>query len=278
LPDAGAVAQEYDLIVTGSTWCEDILRSHGVRNVATVFQGVDPSLFHPAPRAGTMQGRFAVYSGGKLERRKGQDLLLQAFRIFAARHSEAVLVTSWHSPWPVTALTVNENESLAPLCLTSEGRLDASGWAAANGIAEDQFIDLGMIPNHLIGRVLREMDVAVFPNRCEGGTNLVAMECMACGVPTILADCAGQRDLVATGAPYALDQLKPAARVAFGTDGWGECNVEQIVFLLEQVYTDRAEARRRGQACAEAMQHWSWRNQISKLHSVLTPLGVRAAA
>jgi hypothetical protein len=36
-------------------------------------------------------------------------------------------------------------------------------------------------------QILREIDVAVVPNRFEGGTNLVAMECMACGMPVILS-------------------------------------------------------------------------------------------
>jgi glycosyltransferase involved in cell wall biosynthesis len=112
LADAAAVAAEYDLLIAGSSWGEAVLRARGVRNVATVFQGVDPSLFHPAPRAGTLDGRFAVFSGGKLERRKGQDLVVLAFRAFAERHKNAVLVTSWHSPWPIAALTVNQNVSI----------------------------------------------------------------------------------------------------------------------------------------------------------------------
>jgi glycosyltransferase involved in cell wall biosynthesis len=39
-------------------------------------------------------------------------------------------------------------------------------------------------------------DIAVFPNRAEGGTNLVAMECIASGIPTILNPETGQRDLL----------------------------------------------------------------------------------
>ena len=150
LPDAAKIAREYDLLVAGSTWCAEVLRGHGVTNVATVLQGVDPSLFHPAPRAGSLDGRFAVFSGGKLERRKAQDLVLLAFAAFAARHPDAVLVTSWHSPWPVTALTVNANPAIAPVRLTSEGRLDPPAWAAANGVHAEQFIDLGVVPNHLM--------------------------------------------------------------------------------------------------------------------------------
>jgi glycosyltransferase involved in cell wall biosynthesis len=278
LPDAMAIANEYDLIVTGSTWCEAVLRARGVHNVSTVLQGIDPSLFHPAPRAGSLASRFAVFSGGKMERRKAQDIVLLAFRIFAARHQDAVLVTSWHSPWPIAALTMNANSAVTAIELTQQGQLDPTAWAVANGISPNQFIDLGVVPNHLMARVLWEMDVALFPNRCEGGTNLVAMESMACGVPAIIADNTGQRDLIATGAPYPLSHQGKVLRADGGTDGWGECDVEEVVAALEHVYTHREEACQRGLAGARAMQDWSWRNQIGRLHTVLTPVPQRAMA
>ena len=44
--------------------------------------------------------------------------------------------------------------------------------------------------------VLREVDVAVFPNRCEGGTNLVAMEALASGLTCILSKNTGHLDLI----------------------------------------------------------------------------------
>ena len=278
LPDAAAMAAEYDLIVTGSSWCEAVLRDKGARNVATVLQGIDPSLFHPAPRAGTLEGRFAVFNGGKVERRKGQDLVLLAFRAFASRHPDAVLVTSWHSPWPIAALTVNANPAIEPIQLTAEGRIDAAAWAAANGVRPEQFIDLGTVPNHLMARVLREMAVAVFPNRCEGGTNLVAMESMACGVPTIVADATGQRDLVDTGGPFPLRRQRPATPHDAATLGWGESDIDEIVEALEYVYTHRELAARRGRAGAGAMAALNWRTQIGRLHAVLDPLGADGAA
>jgi glycosyltransferase involved in cell wall biosynthesis len=273
LPDAAAMAAEYDMIVTGSSWGEAVLRERGARNVTTVLQGIDPSVFHPAPRAGTLEGRFAVFNGGKVERRKGQDLVLLAFRAFAARHPDAVLVTSWHSPWPITALTVNANPAIEPIQLTAEGRLNVAGWAAVNGVKAEQFIDLGVVPNHLMARVLREMDVAVFPNRCEGGTNLVAMESMACGVPTIVADTTGQRDLVNTGAPYPLRRQHPATPHDAATQGWGESDIDEIVEALEYIYANRERAAERGAAAAQAMAALNWRSQIGRLHAAVGMLG-----
>ena len=47
--------------------------------------------------------------------------------------------------------------------------------------------------------LLKQADLAVFPNRCEGGTNLVAMEAIACGVPTVLSANSGHLDLLRPG-------------------------------------------------------------------------------
>jgi len=273
LPQAVDVSRQYSVIIAGSTWCEDILRGKGVDNVTTVIQGVDPALFHPAPSAELFEDRFVIFSGGKLEHRKAQDLVVLAFRAFAERHMEALLVTAWHSPWPFTALTVNGNPLIQPIGLLEDGRADSAGWIAANGIDPEQFIDVGSVPNHQMPRILREMDVALFPNRCEGGTNLVAMECMACGIPTILSDNTGHQDLIRTGGTFALTRQTTVSDPHKGTEGWGESNIEEIVEMLEAVWRDRAAASDRARIGAAAMADSSWRRQIGKLHDSLVAFG-----
>ena len=47
------------------------------------------------------------------------------------------------------------------------------------------------MPKYLISS-----DTALFPNRCESGTNLVAMEAMAAGIPVILSNNSGHLDLI----------------------------------------------------------------------------------
>ena len=51
-------------------------------------------------------------------------------------------------------------------------------------------------PPELQRELYRNTDVGVFPNRCEGGTNLVLMEYMACGKPVIASCTSGHRDIV----------------------------------------------------------------------------------
>jgi glycosyltransferase involved in cell wall biosynthesis len=203
--DAVERAKSYDLIITGSRWNEEVLRSHGVNNVCTILQGVERSLFHPAPKRGLYQDKFLIFSGGKAEPRKGQDIVAKAFRIFAERHPDAMLVTAWHSPWPQ---------------LRDGMGLDLSDLA-------DRVIDVGALPNMLMAQIYRECDVTLFPNRAEGGTNLVAMECIACGLPTILSANTGHMDLLDRGAGYPLKQQRINAA------GWGESDLEEVVETLE---------------------------------------------
>ena len=70
-------SDKFDVIVTGSKWCEEVLRNHGINRVTTIIQGIDPQLFNPAHNEKELfKDRFVVFSGGKFEFRKGQDICL----------------------------------------------------------------------------------------------------------------------------------------------------------------------------------------------------------
>ncbi len=262
-------ASRYPLIIAGSTWNRDVLVGLGVHHVEVVIQGVDTTHFHPAPKTGLFADRFLVFSGGKLERRKGQDLVVQAFRAFARRHREALLVTAWSSPWPELARSLNANPALQPLRLRHDGRVDALAWTNANGIPARQVLHLGMVPNAQMPRILREVDVALFPNRAEGGTNLVAMECMACGIPTVLSANTGHRDLIRGDNCFPLERQGniPDPRC----QGWGESDVDEIVEALETVYGNRTQAQMRGRRGAEIMAGLTWGRQLDKLAEFIRP-------
>ncbi len=267
--DSRERAKAYPLIVVGSSWNRTVLDGAGIGPTVRVFQGIDQTAFHPAPKAGWFGDRFAVFSGGKLEYRKGQDLVLKAFRVFAGRHPDAVLVTAWASPWPGAARSLNADPTLAPVAFRPNGTLDLPAWAAANGVAPDQFIDLGILPNSAIPRLYREMDVGLFPNRCEGGTNLVAMECMACGVPVILSRNTGHLDLIAPDRCFPLEQQS-----SIDGDhrlGWGESDVEEIVETLEAVRRDRADSLGRAARGAAFMSSMTWADTARQLAAVIEP-------
>ena len=144
--------------------------------------------------------------------------------------------------------------------------MDVGAWTAASGIPADQFLDLGLVPNAAMPAVLHEMDVALFPNRCEGGTNLVAMECLACAVPTILSRNTGHLDLTDLGLGYPLSTQRPLAGFE---EGWGESDIEEIVAALEAVHADRDAARARALKDAETALQLTWARTAAQMKTVV---------
>jgi glycosyltransferase involved in cell wall biosynthesis len=142
------------------------------------------------------------------------------------------------------------------------------------GLPADAVFDLGAVPQPKMPAILRDMDAAVFPNRCECGTYLVAMECMACGVPTVLSANTGHLDLTEPDNCYALSRQRPVdpgkASVA-GAEGWGESDIEEIVEQLEAIYGNRGEALRRGARGAATLARLTWARQINALKTTILP-------
>jgi glycosyltransferase involved in cell wall biosynthesis len=275
-PDARERARQYPLIVAGSRWNRDILVANCIGPVTTVMQGVDTTYFHPAPRRGLFRDKFVVFSGGKLEMRKGQDLAVQAFRIFAQHHPDALLLTAWSSPWARLAASLCGNRALVPVKFLADQTVDAWSWTSENGIRPEQVFHLGAVPHIHMARILREVDVAVFPNRAEGGTNLVAMESMACGVPAILSANTGHLDLIQDGNCYPLLHQMPIEGADF--EEWGESDVDEIVAALEFAYANRADAARRGARGSEFISQFTWAAQLGQLAEVLRPYANREPA
>ncbi len=276
-PDAIARGRQFDMIAAGSKWNEDILRAAGLTNTYSLPQGIDPTRFHPGPKSGLLGDRFVVFSGGKLEYRKGQDIVVAAFRRFVQTHPDAILITAWHNFWPQFMAGIEQTGNVKGLPnLDKQRRLQVKSWLVANGIPAQNTMDIGPIPNYLMGEVIREADVAVFPNRGEGGTNLAAMECLACGIPTIISANTGHLDIVGDRHCYPLRHQSPAKpRGPFvGVEGWGESEVNEVVAALEQVYQDRTEAKQKGAAAAEFMQDWTWAKQVRRICDGLRRVGI----
>jgi glycosyltransferase involved in cell wall biosynthesis len=265
----------FDALLCASHWNAEALRANCTKRVEIIFEGIDPSQFHPGPKSGVLdKSRFYIFSGGKVEFRKGHDLVLLAFREFSRRHDDAVLVTVWHSPWPQLSAGF-QGKLGAPLELTPQGVIDVKKWIARNGIDPTKVIEIGQVPNAAMPSLLREMDCALAPSRAEACTNLLAKEAMACGVPVILAANTGVKDLIAEGNSVPLTrQGRVRDDPLSGTEGWGESDVEEIVEALERLYGDTALRRQIGDAGAAWIvgQGRTWSNHARQLKSLLLSL------
>ena len=97
--------KKYDLVLVGSSWNKNKLEQAGIKNVEVLIQGIDPEIFYPS-ESETDKKFFKIFSGGKFELRKGQDLVLKAVRILQQKYSDIVYApysTLVHQPEIVIA-------------------------------------------------------------------------------------------------------------------------------------------------------------------------------
>jgi glycosyltransferase involved in cell wall biosynthesis len=256
--------RHYDWVATGSTWCTQVLREHGLEQVSTVVQGVDQRIFFPdSSEREFFRDRFVVFSGGKIEFRKGQDIVMRAYKVLQDRHADVVLVNSWFNPWPFSVHTMKATK----LIRFNPPETAPSYVGSINGVLVDNGIDVSrvvtMLPQHnrLMPRVYANTDVGLFPNRCEGGTNLVLMEYMACGKPVVASNVTGHADVLTRENALLIDakgntEIRDPAGEPVAL--WPEPDLDQAVAQLEYAYQNRDALRTVGERAGLDLKFWSW--------------------
>jgi glycosyltransferase involved in cell wall biosynthesis len=253
---------DYDSVATACRWAEDVLRDAGLTTITTIPQGIDVDCFKPrtAPRQ-RFQDRFVVFSGGKFELRKAQDAVVMAFRAFAARHPDALLVAAWHNPFPASVQTMIASPYLPFQSRGDEPLTHAiRRWVTSAGIDPACFELMPHLPHAELAALYADTDVGLFPNRCEGATNLVLMEYMACGRPAVATDFSGHRDVVTADNSLLLRASKSSRSRSLGEvrGHWCEPNIEEIVESLEEAYRNRTRLAALGRQAATDLADWTW--------------------
>ncbi|MCC6398689.1 MAG: glycosyltransferase, partial [Bacteroidetes bacterium] len=98
------------------------------------------------------------------------------------------------------------------------------------------------------------------PNRCEGGTNLVLMEYMACGKPVIGAYNSGHRDILTDRNSIPLRAMRSIS-VSHGGQPvavWEEPQLEELIARLDWAYHHRTELREIGAQAGMDMAGLTW--------------------
>jgi tetratricopeptide (TPR) repeat protein/glycosyltransferase involved in cell wall biosynthesis len=267
--EALAIAQSCDYLIALSTWSAEKLKRDGFSQVQTIAPGIAPNAFHPAAAGNWFGDRFVVFSGGELSDARAQDLVIAAFRAFHSRHPDALLLTAWYCSDPVGLNQLLKRGYIGTLPeIRSDGWLHTGKWLSDNGLPEESFVDLGAVPHSQMGQVLRSANVTLFPSRCQVSNNRLALESLACGIPTILSANTGHLDLLHHNLGYPLHAQQPITG-NLPLDGWGESSVDEIVETLERIDRDRQEAKYRSIAAADFVRNWTWENQLRSLINLL---------
>jgi glycosyltransferase involved in cell wall biosynthesis len=193
-PDAKANAGKFETVFVGSTWCQQRCAEAGIHNTRVLIQGVDGDIFKPQPPR-EPDGTIRIFSGGKFEYRKGHDLVIAAFREFAKVHPEAHLVCAWHNPWPALFKTMAHTKVISPLAHGATQPEFFRSLLRNNGLADSQFTILPQLSHADLAREMAHTDFGLFPNRCEGGNNLVLQEYASCGRRIVANAMTGHADV-----------------------------------------------------------------------------------
>lgn len=217
----------YDVVLAGSRWGERIIRKHGIL-CGTLVQGVDSDTFKPRER--DKDDSFVIFSGGKWEHRKGQDLAIRVVKEVSKKLPNIVLRYNWAN---IFNYDPAEREIKAALDGVNAQRI---GIEAQKDIAE----------------LMADTDMGLFLNRCEGGTNLVLMEYLASGRSAVVREDTGQRDVV-------------DPRYAFLVCGSDDCVVADACSSVEYAYYHLKELQTMGARAAKAMKDFSWAAMAKRL-------------
>ncbi len=263
-----ANARKYDLVLAGSSWCRERLLEKGIANCDVLIQGIDPQVFYPAEKE-KEKGYFVLFSGGKFELRKGQDLVLKAFRILQDRYPDMILVTCWYNMWPQTMHLMASSSHIQYEYRGGRWRETMNHLYELNGIDPGRVITFPLVPNERQREIYLNTDVGLFPNRCEGGTNLVMMEYMACGKTVIATNATGQADVLTPDNCLPLNEVRSFHLVDANkrlVGRWVEPSLEELVAQIEYAYHHREELRVRGRAAAATMaSSFTWEKSAAAL-------------
>jgi len=253
-PEWLELARRYDRLAVGSTWMRGLLQGYEVPS-EVVLQGVDTKPFRPGPRT-YFKNKFVVFSGGKFELRKGQDLVIRAMRVLMDQRPDVMLLAQWTNYWPASRDTMAQSPHIE-----YQPGDDIRKTLVNEGIDLSRVVLLGPCPQHAMAMIYQQADCAVFPNRCEGGTNLVLMECMASGLPCVVSYNSGHRDVV-TPETAKLLRLYEFMQVRNGTGKvsaqWHDPNLEELIESLEWAYTNREQCLELGRAARKLMDKFTW--------------------
>lgn len=262
--DAG---RRWDMIVAGSHWCEYQLRIGGVSNCATILQGVDQDVFYPGVK-NQNQDAFVVFSGGKFEIRKGQDLVIAAMRIFMERHTDVILACAWHNQWPFSIATMEMSSHINYQHRDGECQHIFAETLASSGIPLDRVLLYPPMDNSLMRQIYLNTDLGLFPNRCEGGNNMVMCEYLACGRTVIASAMTGHADVITEENAIPLARCTPQHYKHFAEGVWFEADVDEIVASLEYAYQHRRELRLKGIKAVTDMAELSWQESARRFHAI----------
>lgn len=264
-------SKNYDLVIGGSSWNKEKLIEKGITNASFLIQGIDPELFYPESPKNDSE-LFVIFSGGKFELRKGQDIVLKAVKILQQKYPNIVLINAWYNMWPQTMEMMEYSKHIKFELKGNSFTEKMHHLYKLNGIDSAGIITNEIIPNTSLRQIYCTTDIGLFPNRCEGGTNLVMMEYMACGKPVVASFNTGHKDILNESNSLPLKEMQPLRLYSKQNELWAdwfEPSVDEVIEKIEWAYNNKQELLEKGKKAGEDLKNFTWQNSAKKLLEII---------
>lgn len=271
------VQRQYEELWVHSTWTVQSAVAGGLdpARVRRIPLGVDPDVMRPdGPRADLGLGDAFVFAFvGAAVRRKGIDLLLEAFRRTFGPRDPVALVVKDH-----TRDVFYRDQSYADAIRIAANDPDS---------ARILYIDTYM-PSAELAALLRRADAFVLPYRSEGFASPV-LEAMACGTPSVtpaFGACLDYCDRTTGILVPTREVVLPVGRtMQMNSLGFAEevdrvrfceTSVDQLAAALRGMVEMPTEARLAlGRAAAARARQWSWAASVEAIVQGVKELAAR---
>lgn len=213
--------------------------------IELIHWGIDPAKFYELERED--DGVFTIGTMGALSKRKGTDMLIEAF---------------------LKAFPVEKDVKL--LCKTSNYNFI--------GAVKDKRVQIEMTPvdhQDLLNGFFKKVDMFAFPTRGEG-FGLTPLEALATGIPAVVTNWSGPVEYMNNDVGWMLDYhlveaedfTKNVYREECGQ--WAEPDFDHLVHILRWAYEHQDEVKAMGKRAAEHVRtNWLWKDKIRMYHEAL---------
>lgn len=216
--------ESLDHVIVNSQWASSIVQKYCKVPVSVCPLGVDTSLFKPDTKL-LEKKDFMFLNVGKMEKRKGHDILIEAFNKAFSKNMDVKLYLLWDNHFP------NCNRQYW-IDLAKKSRMGS------------QIYPLGRVDSpETVAMLMQQADCGVFPFRAEGW-NLPLLEMMACNKPVIATNYSAPTEYLKEENAYLLDYtMEPAIDNEWkqfnGEFEWALPNIDQLVEWMRYVYRQR---------------------------------------
>jgi glycosyltransferase involved in cell wall biosynthesis len=212
--------------------------------IEVIHWGIDPKKFYPLERNNSV---FTFGTMGALSKRKGTDLLVEAFQKAFPTEQDVKLI-----------------------CKSS---FNGFLWAK-----RDKRIEVNLTPvehKELLDTFFKRIDCFVFPTRGEG-FGLPPLEAMATGVPAIVTNWSGPVDYMTEEVGWLLDyKMVPATEFTEGVykedcGDWAEPSLEDLIKKMRYAYEHKDEVKLKGRKSSDYVrENWTWDKRIGEFEEAL---------